>query len=125
MSKNTEKMSVILVSDCISSRILSRNTRTPILAIYALLFDDSREAAFSLWNVLFGAGAVLVFGWSDFLTLYTKCCCLLGLLLISLLGLYLSKFSSSRRLLTLVHRSLTLFFSSNRRLEGKHSRWPR
>merc|ERR1739844_547311 len=32
--------------------------------IYAVLFSENREAAFSLWNVLFGIGCVVVFGWS-------------------------------------------------------------
>ena len=77
----------------VPSKIIDKITelKTLFQAIYAILFDNSREAAFSLWNVYFGAGAVLVFGWSDFLSLYAKCFCLVGLLFISLLGLYLSK----------------------------------
>ena len=58
-------------------------------ALYAVLFDDTREAAFSLWNVLFGLGCVIVFGWSDFLNLRVKCYLLILLLVISLIGLFL------------------------------------
>jgi len=60
-----------------------------IPTLYAVLFDDTREAAFSLWNVLFGLGCVIVFGWSDFLNLKVKCYLLILLLVISLIGLFL------------------------------------
>ena len=62
-----------------------------ISALYAVLFDETREAAFSLWNVLFGLGCVIVFGWSDFLNLRVKCYLLIVLLVISLIGLFLGK----------------------------------
>ena len=69
----------------------SVNLFNDISALYAVLFDETREAAFSLWNVLFGLGCVIVFGWSDFLNLRVKCYLLILLLVISLIGLFLGK----------------------------------
>ena len=69
----------------------SANLFNDISALYAVLFDETREAAFSLWNVLFGLGCVIVFGWSDFLNLRVKCYLLILLLVISLIGLFLGK----------------------------------